>query len=98
MPAVLVAVPAVTQNSLHPLSTSSIMARHLLDFVEQGKITEADAPTICLTPPIRTIGAPSPPSPHFYAECHFCRNPPDLSCLRAEASNNADGLHTQWLD
>jgi len=43
MPAVLVTVPAVTQNSLHPLSTSSITARHLLDFMVQEKITEADA-------------------------------------------------------
>ena len=42
MPAVLVAVPTVTQNSLHPLSTSSITACHLLE----GEITEADAPTI----------------------------------------------------
>ena len=33
---------------VHPLSTSSIIARHLLDFVVQGKITEADVPTIRL--------------------------------------------------
>ena len=46
MLAVLVAVPAVMQNSLHPSSTSSIIARHLLDFVMHGKITEADALTI----------------------------------------------------
>ena len=43
MPAVLVTVPTVTKNSLHPLSTSSIIARHRLDFMVQGKITEADA-------------------------------------------------------
>jgi len=43
MLAVLVTVPTVTQNSLHPLPTSSITARHLLDFVVQVKITEADA-------------------------------------------------------
>jgi len=46
MLAVLVAVPTVMQNSLHPSSTSSIIARHLLDFVTHGKITEADALTI----------------------------------------------------
>jgi len=48
MPAVLVTVPTVKQKSLHPLSTSSITARHLLDFMVQGKITQADAPIICL--------------------------------------------------
>jgi len=48
MPAVLVAVPNVTQNSVHPLSISSIIARHLVDFMVQGKITVAAAPTICL--------------------------------------------------
>jgi len=72
MPAVLVTVPAVTQNSLHPLSTSSIMARHLLDFMVQGKITEADAPTIRLdTTPIELSVPPPPSSPHFYAEWPF---------------------------
>jgi len=46
--AVLVTVLAVSQNSLHPLSASSIAAYHLLNFLVQGKITEADAPTIRL--------------------------------------------------
>jgi len=46
--AVLVTVPTVMQNSLHPLSTSSITARHLLEFMMRRKITEADAPTIRL--------------------------------------------------
>jgi len=44
MPAVLVTVPTVIHNLLHPLSTSSITAHHLLDFMVQGNITEADAP------------------------------------------------------
>jgi len=48
MPPVLIIVPTVMQNSLHPLSTSSVVASHLLDFVVQGKITEAGAPEICL--------------------------------------------------
>ena len=51
MPAVLVTVPTVTQNLLHPLSTSSITTCHLLDFTEQGKLTEADASTIRLDAP-----------------------------------------------
>ena len=45
MPAVL---PTATQNLLHLLSTSCVTARHLLGSMVQGKITEADAPTICL--------------------------------------------------
>jgi len=48
MPAVLVAVPTVTQISLHPISTSSIIAHHFLDFMVQGKITDSDALTIHL--------------------------------------------------
>jgi len=71
--AVLVTVPTVMQNSLHPLSTSSITARHLLEFMMRRKITEADA-----TP--SKLSVPPPPSlPHFYAECPICRNPPNLS-------------------
>ena len=48
MPAVLVKVTTVTQNLLHPLSTSFIIADHLLHFMEQWKITEADTLTIRL--------------------------------------------------
>jgi len=69
MPAVLVIVPTVMQNWLHPLSTSSITACQLLDFMVQGKITEADAPTIrvdygCQIPRILQIPhfSPSPAS------------------------------------
>ena len=84
MSAVLVAVPTVTQNSLHPSTISSIIACHLLDFVVQGKITEADAPTIRLdATPSGLLVSPPLSSPHFYAEYHFCRNPPNLSWLRA---------------
>ena len=50
MPAVLVTIPTVTQNSLHPLLTSSISSCHLLDFMVQVKRTEADAPPICQYP------------------------------------------------
>ena len=62
MPAVLVTVPTVMQNSLHPLSTSSITARHLLDFIAQAKITEADAPTIRLDATQSGLSVPPPPS------------------------------------
>jgi len=63
MLAVLVAVPTVIQNSLHPLSSFAIIDPPPSGFMVQGKIAEADA------------------SPHFYAECPFCCNPPDLSWL-----------------
>ena len=74
MPAVLVTVPTVPQNLLLSLSTSSIIARHLLDYMVQGKITEADTPTIRLdTTP---SGLSVPPSSHFMlnALCHIPRN------------------------
>jgi len=62
MPAVLITVPTVMQNSLHPLSTSSITARHLLDFMVQGKITEADALTVHLDATPSGQSVPPPPS------------------------------------
>jgi len=64
MPAVLVAVPTVTQNLLHPVSTSSITAHHLLDFMVQGKISEADAMTI-------PIGGPTYLIPPFLCQIPF---------------------------
>jgi len=113
MPAVLVAVPTVMPNLLHPLPTSSITACHLLEFMVQEKITEADAPTI------RLDATPSGLSLHylchFYAKCPFCCNPHNLSwlvtythtlvcvCVRACVCvcvgevPNNAGLHTQWL-
>ena len=58
MPAVLIAVPTtVTQNSLHPLSTSSITARQLLDFTVQAKITGRCTNNPSGRHPILTIGA-----------------------------------------
>jgi len=63
MPALLVTVPTVTQILLHPLSTSSIIAHHLLDFMVQGKIT---VPTICLDATRSGLhSVPPPPSPIF---------------------------------
>jgi len=84
MPAmtVLVAVPTVILNSLHHLSTSSITARHLLEFMVQGKITEAGALTIRLdaTPSALSVPLPSS-SPHVYTKCPFCHDPPNLPWL-----------------
>jgi len=75
MPAVLVTVPTVPQNLLLSLSTSSIIARHLLDYMVQGKITEADTPTIRLDTTPSGLSVP-PSSPHFMlnALCHIPRN------------------------
>ena len=85
MPAVLVTIPTVTQNSLHPLSTSSIIARHLLGFM-QGKMTEADAPTIHLDATPTTLSVPPPQSsPHFYAVWPFCHNAASLFWLGTDA-------------
>jgi len=72
----------------HPLSTSCIITHHLPDFMVQGKITEADAPTIRLgaTPSKLLV-------PHlhlFYAKCPLCLNPPNLSWLRT-------GTYWCWL-
>ena len=44
----ILAVPTVMQNSLNHLSTFSITAHHLLHFMAQGQIAEANAPTACL--------------------------------------------------
>jgi len=65
MPAVLVTVPTVTQNLLHPLSTSSITARHLLDLMVQGKITEAEALIIHLDATASGLSVPHLHHPYF---------------------------------
>ena len=76
MPAVLVMVPIVTQNSLHPSSTSSIIARHLLDSMVQGKTTEADAPTNHLNATPCGLLVPPPPLPsHFLHRVPFLLQP-----------------------
>jgi len=61
----------------------------------QGKITEADTPTIQLGA-IQTNQRPTSIIPHFYARCLSCRNPPNLSCLGT--GTKYAGLHNQWLD
>ena len=97
MPAVLVTVATDTQNSLHPLSTSSITARHLLDFMVQGKITATDTPTI------RLNATPSGLSmPHLHHPPIFTPNALSAASLAiypglAQAPNNV-GLHSRRLD
>jgi len=76
MPAVLVTVPMVTQNSLHPLSTSSIIAHHLLYFSGAGKSNRGrctDSPSG--RHPIRTIGAPTFVIPPFLHQMPFQPQP-----------------------
>jgi len=79
MPTVLVTVPTVMQNPLHPLSTSCISARHRLDFMAQGKTTETDAWTIHLDATPSGLSVPPPIIPH--AECTFCRKSAKVSWL-----------------
>jgi len=95
MPTVLVAVPTVTPNSLHPLSTSSITACHLLDFMVQGKITDAGTLTTRLD-----ATASGPSVPHLHHPHIFMLNVLSAATLPiypglGQAPNNA-GLHT-WL-
>ena len=68
----------------------------LLDVMVQGKITEADIPTIQLgATPSKLISDPPPSSPHFYAGCPSCHNPPTLSWLGSRTKQA--GLHAQWF-
>ena len=67
--------------------------RNLLDLRVQGKIMEADTPTIQLgTTPSGLISDPPSSSPHFYARCRSCHNPPNLSWLGT--GTKYAGLHT----
>jgi len=66
----------------------------LLDFMVQGKITEADTPTIQMGDIASgLISDPPPSSPYFYARCPSCHNPPNLSWL--VTGTKYAGLHTQ---
>jgi len=61
----------------------------------QGNITEAETPTIRLgATPSGLISDPPPSSPHFYAKCPSCRNPPTLSWLGT--GTKYAGLRIQW--
>jgi len=73
MLAILVTIRTVMRNSLHPVSAFTIIARRLLDFVVQEKITGRDTLTILLdATPFGLSVSPPPSSPHSYAT--LCRN------------------------
>jgi len=64
--------------------------RNLLDFMVQGKITEADTTTIRLGhTPSGLISNLPPSSPHFYAGYPSCSNPPLYPGLGQEPSKLA---------
>jgi len=89
MPVVLVRVPIVMQNSLHPLSTSSTVAHHLLDFMVKGKITEVDLQIIRKdTTPSRLLMPPHLSHPPLYAERLSATTMPIYAGL-GQAPNNA---------
>jgi len=68
----------------------------LLDCMVQGKITEADTPTIRLGAiPSGLISDPPPSYPHFHAGSPSCCNPPNLPWLGT--GTKYVGLHIQWL-
>jgi len=78
----------------HPLSTSSIIARHLLDFMVQGKITEADALTVCLNANPSRLSVPPPlSSTIFTLNALSAATLPIYLGLRQALSNS--GLVTQ---
>jgi len=64
-----------------PGQPGSAGTRRFLDFMEQGKIMEAGAPTVWVGAIPSELPAPPPHHPHFYAECPFCRNPANLFWL-----------------
>jgi len=66
MQAVLVALPTVMQNLLHPTTTFSIIAHHLLDFMVQGKITGRCTDNPFGHHPIWIIDAPTPYHPPIF--------------------------------
>ena len=88
----VLAVPTVMQNSLNHLSTFSITAHHLLHFMAQGQIAEANAPTACLDAIPHTVGAPPLPSPIFMLNALSAATIPIYPGL-GQAPNTA-GLHT----
>jgi len=61
----------------------------------QGRITEADTPTIPMgSTPTGLMCDPPPSSTHFYVGCPSCHNPPTFSWLGRGIKYT--GLHTQW--
>jgi len=75
MPAVLVTVSTVTQNSLQPLSTSSIIAGHFLDFMAQGKNRGRRSDNPSGHHPSRLWCASPPSSANFHVVYPFLLQP-----------------------
>jgi len=72
------------------------VAHHLLGVMMQGKITEAEAPTIWLDATPLELSVPPPPSsPHFMPDAFPAATVTIYPGL-GRAPNNA-GLHTRWL-
>jgi len=66
-------------------------------FVEQGKIMEAEAPTVPVdATPTETDGTPTPKPPSYYAGCPSCRITLPIYPGLGQAPIYA-GLHTRWL-
>jgi len=83
------------QNSLHPLSTSSFIARHLLHFMLQM----ADAPTIRLDATPSGLSVPPPlHRPHIFTPNALSAAALPICPGLGKAPNNAAGLHTWRLD
>ena len=59
--------------------TSSIIACHLLNLWCRERYRGRHTNNPSGHHPIWNIGAPTSNIPHFYAECPFCHNPPNLS-------------------
>ena len=76
--AVLVAVPTVVQNSLYFLHYS-LPSSGFYSTEKDNRCRCTENLSGCHI--IRTIGAPPPSSPNFYAKYPFCRNPANLSWL-----------------
>jgi len=90
-------------NWLHPLLTSCIVARHLLDFVVQDRGRHTDNPLgHC---PIQTVGAPPPSSPIFLLNALFVATlqifwlSPNMAWDRHRImlASIPGGLVTRWL-
>jgi len=75
------------------------MYMYLHNFMLQGKITEADTPTILLdATPSRLLVPPLPSSTHFYAGCPSCRHPSIYFGLgQAPSNGQLRHIHTDWF-
>jgi len=85
------------QKSLHPSSTTFIIAHNLLDFVVQQKETEAEAPIIRLDSTSSRLSVPPPPSsPPIFMTNALSATTFQIYPGLGQAPNNA-GLHIRRL-